>query len=161
MSEPPIIGLGQVLSRLGTAGLKIHLLLDEFEQTAHNPNLGDPFYDALRSLTTRAENVSYIFATRTGLAALQPDHSKASSPFFNIVTTVVLGTLQEYEVHSLIVGYFDRAGLEPSLAERLCSESSFLYDVTGYHPFFLQTLCYHLCTKLVSAHKRWVALPSQ
>jgi hypothetical protein len=92
--------------------------------------------------------MSYIIATRTGLAALQPYHSKASSPFFNIFTTIALGPLQEHEVSLLILDYFARAGLSVPLAEKLCSESAFLYDVTGYHPFFLQTLCYHLCARL-------------
>ena len=132
----------------GTSGFKIHLLLDEFDQVARNANLGDAFYDALRSLPTQAGNISYVIATRTGLAALQPSYDKFSSPFFNIFTQITLPPFNEEEVRSLIFDYFARAGLEFSLAERLCSESPFLYDVTGYHPFFLQTLCYHLCTQL-------------
>ncbi len=138
----------------------IHLLFDEFEQTAGNLNLGDPFYDALRSLPTRAENVSYIIATRTGLAQLQlfdnkmrlarlqSVHKKLSSPLFNIFTNLTLLPLQEDDVYFLIADYFDRAGADISLAEKLCAESSFLYGVTGYHPFFLQMLCYHLWKQL-------------
>lgn len=141
-------GFGRALAQLEESGFKIHLLFDEFDQTARNPNLGDPFYDALRSLPIRAENISYVIASRTGLAALQPVYSKVSSPFFNIFTTIVLAPFREDEVHRLIFDYFARAGLDLSLAERLCAESAFLYDVTGYHPFFLQTLCYHLCAGL-------------
>jgi len=149
--EPELFstGFGRALSYLGTAGFKIHLLLDEFDQTARNSNLGDPFYDALRSLPTRTgECLSYIIATRTGLAALQPVYNKVSSPFFNIFTRVILGPFPEDEAHLLIFDYFSRAGLDISLAEKLCSESSFLNEVTGYHPFFLQMLCYHLCAHL-------------
>jgi outer membrane protein assembly factor BamD (BamD/ComL family) len=150
-SEAPELfgtGLGRALSYLDVSGLKIHLLLDEFEQTLRNPGLGDSFYDALRSLPTRAENISYVIATRTGLAALQPRYNKISSPFFNIFSQITLGPFNEDEAHFLIFSYFARAGLDISLAEKLCTESPFLYDVTGYHPFFLQMLCYHLCASL-------------
>jgi len=140
-------GFGQALSYLDGLGFKVHLLLDEFDYTSYNPDLGDTFYDALRSLTTRTENISYVIATRTGLVALQPT-DKSSSPLFNIFTRITLGPFQEDEVHSLLFDYFARADLDISLAEKLCSESPFLYDVTGYHPFFLQTLCYHLCARL-------------
>jgi len=148
-SEPSITDFGRALSYLGTAGLKIHLLLDEFDQTISNPNLRDSFYDVLRSLPTgRGKSLSYIAATRTGLVALQPVYNKASSPFFNIFTRIILRPFSEDEAHHLIFDYFSRAGLNLSLAEKLCTESSFLRDVTGYHPFFLQTLCYHLCAHL-------------
>jgi len=141
-------GLGRALAHLGDLGVKFHLLFDEFDQSIRNPNLGDSFYDALRSLPTRTENVSYVIATRTGLATLQPVSNKISSPFFNIFTSMTLGPFHEEEVYRLIFDYFARAELDVALAEKLCAESSFLYEVTGYHPFFLQTLCYHLCARL-------------
>jgi len=140
--------LGQVMTHLGGADLKIHLLFDEFDQTARNPNLGDLFYDALRSLPTRAGNISYVIATRTGLAALQPKYDKVSSPLFNIFTALTLWPFEEDEVHELISDYFDQSGLDVSLAEKLYAQSLFLHKVTGYHPYFLQTLCYHLCARL-------------
>jgi hypothetical protein len=141
-------GFGRALSYLDNLGFKIHLLFDEFEQTVRNPNLGDPFYDTLRSLPTRAENISYVIAMRTGLTALQPAYSKISSPLFNMFTRITLCPFQENEVYQLISVYFARAELDTSLAEKLCAEFGFLYRVTGYHPFFLQTLCYHLLLKL-------------
>ncbi len=141
-------GFGRAFAALDDSGVKLHLLFDEFDQTARNPNLGDPFYDALRSLPTRAENISYVIATRTGLTALQPTSSKVSSPLFNIFTQVILSPFREDEVYRLIFDYFARAELDISLADKLCEELPFLYEVTGYHPFFLQTLCYHLCTML-------------
>ncbi len=147
-SDMFVTGFVRALADLDNSGFKIHLLLDEFDQTVRNHNLGDPFYDTLRSLTTRAENISYVIATRTGLANLQPTTNKVSSPFFNIFTNITLSSFQEDEVYRLIFSYFAQANIDISLAEKLCNESAFLYDVTGYHPFFLQTLCYHLCTKL-------------
>lgn len=150
-SKPPelsVTGLADALAYLGTRDFKVHLLFDEFEQTGENPNLGDPFYDALRSLPTRATNTSYVIATRTGLAALQPVYDKASSPLFNIFTTLTLHPFREEEVTQLILDYSARSGLDFSLAEDLRAQSPFLYQMTGYHPFFLQTLCYHLYEQL-------------
>jgi hypothetical protein len=138
----------QAFAYLGDCGFKIHLLFDEFERTALNPSLGDPFYDALRSLSTQTVNISYVIATRVGLAALQPSHGEFRSSLFNIFTNITLGSFQEDEVYRMIFDYFARAGLGLSQAEKLCSESAFLYGITGYHPFFLQTLCYHLCQRL-------------
>jgi hypothetical protein len=143
-----VTSFAEALSGLGDSGLKVHFLFDEFEKTVSNPNLGDPFYDTLRSLTIGARNISYVIATRTGLAALQLNYNKISSPFFNIFTTITLGPFKEHEVNELIADYFARFGLNPALAERLRALSDLLYEVTGYHPFFLQTLCYHLCERL-------------
>ena len=138
---------GRALLRLHHSGFKFHLLFDEFEQTRHNPNLRDPFYNALRSLPVRADNISYVIATRTGLAALQTSHSQISSPFFNIFTTIRLAPFLEDDVRHFIFNYFDQAGLDRPLAEKFCDEIPSLHDVTGYHPFFLQMLCYHLFTQ--------------
>jgi hypothetical protein len=79
--DPPLFGaaFGRGLTQLKGAGFKIHLLFDEFDQTVRNPNLGDSFYDALRSLPTRAGNISYVIASRTRLSSLQPTNNKVSS----------------------------------------------------------------------------------
>lgn len=153
-SEVPglfVTGLQEALAHLDRSGFKFHLLFDEFERTADNPHLGDRFYDALRSLPTRTKNVSYVIATRTGLAELQlksGSYKKISSPFFNIFTTLTLRPFQGDEVIRLILDYLDRSGTDFFLAERLRAQLLFLYEVTGYHPFFLQTLCYHLYERL-------------
>lgn len=136
------------LYQLSNSGLKIHLLFDEFDQTVRNRNLGDTFYDTLRSLPTSTKNLSYVVATREGLSELQTFYAKISSPFFNIFTNATLKPFEKKEVFHLIFEYFARAETDISLAERLCDESSFLYEVTGYHPFFIQTLCCHLYERL-------------
>ncbi len=146
-SAMPATSFGRALAHLGSSDHKIHLLFDEFEQTAENPDLRDIFYDELRSLPQRAGNTSYVIATRTGLATLQPKYNKVSSPFFNIFTTMILHPFEEDQVYHLIFKYLNRSGLG-FVAERLCTQSHFLHEVTGYHPFFLQTLCYHLCERI-------------
>jgi hypothetical protein len=138
----------QAIDYLDSFDFKIHFLFDEFEQTSKNPNLGEPFFHALRSLYSNSGNVSYIIATRTGLGALQPTHTIISSPFFNIFTTTILEPFHADEVEELIFSYFARANRDYILAENLYAEKVFLYKMTGYHPFFLQTLCYHLCKAL-------------
>ncbi|MCP4112348.1 MAG: TIR domain-containing protein [Desulfobacteraceae bacterium] len=149
--EPELFGTGlsKGLYQLYISGFNFHLLFDEFEQTALNPNLGEQFYNTLRGLYQRTENISYVIATRIGLAELQLMNEELppiSSPFFNIFTTVILNPLEKDEVHSLIFDYFEMADLDKSLSEKLWNESSFLFDITGYHPFFLQMLCYHMCS---------------
>ncbi|MGB0383583.1 MAG: AAA family ATPase [Ardenticatenaceae bacterium] len=140
-------GFGSALSDLHMAGFKINLLFDEFDQTADNPNLGDPFYNALRSLPVRGGNLSYVVASRTGLESLQPIYNKVSSPFFNIFTRRVLKPFCEEEVYQFIFYYLAVAELDFFQAEKLCNEVPFLHETTGYHSFFLQLLCYHLCAR--------------
>ncbi len=124
---------------------KIHLLFDEFEQ-AENPELGEPFYTSLHKLLDETENISYVIATHlnacTGLKVLQMDGQASDSGF------IMLSPLQESEVRSLIFGYFSWAGLDTGLAQKLCGDMPFLYDLTGYHPFFLQVYCHHIYRKL-------------
>ncbi len=147
-SESYAGGIGTAL--IGLADYKIHLLFDEFEETVNYPKWKNSFYKALRSLIIRGKNISYVIATRTGLAALQPEYDEFSSPFFNIFTSITLPLFQEDEVRELIFVYFRRAGFNISLAIKLCDDLPFLYDITGYHPFFLQAFCYHLCMELDS-----------
>ncbi len=139
---------GRAFILLEDFDLKIHLLFDDFEYTARNPDLGEPFYDTLYTLPERAENVSYLIATREGLDKLPEVTGKMSSPFFSIFTTEILKPFTEGEVCYLIHDYFNRSGLNIISSEKLCARISFIYDRTGYHPFFVQILCYHLCTGL-------------
>lgn len=148
LPEAPATKFGDALTTLISTDLKIHLLFDEFEQTQKNPELDDAFYDALRSLIIRSRNVSYVIATRTGLAALQSEHTQISSPFFNIFTGITLLPFEEGEVRRMLINYVMRTGAELSLAEKLHAELPFLYEITGYHPFFLQLLCSHLFTQI-------------
>ncbi len=48
----------------------------------------------------------------------------------------------------MIITACEKAELSFTLAEKLCAEISLLYDLTGYHPYFVQSLCYHLCERL-------------
>ncbi len=127
--------------------LKIHLLFDEFEQTNSYPER-EFFYGILRSMPVRATNISYVIATRTGLAELQPGYNEFSSPFSNIFTSLTLKPFKQHEVQNLIFDYFARAELNMSLANKLCDELPFLHEVTGYHPCFLQSYCRYLCARL-------------
>lgn len=138
-------GLLRALKKLG---ISIHLLLDEFEATNHNPNLGPDFYSHLRGLYNESYNLTYVISTRTGLADVelaQPFiRDRFSSPFFNIFITQFLGPLELSDADELINDYIGKNGLDITLAERLLSEMPFLYEHSGFHPFFLQLLCYHL-----------------
>jgi len=136
-----VTNFGKAFNQLEKEGYKFHLLLDEFESTTNLPiEERKRFYDALRSLTTRAENVSYIIATRTGLANLEVNTGKYSSPFFNIFSRKTLPPFKADEVKELIYYYItDRLH-----AAKLYDQLPFLYKVSGYHPCFLNMICYHL-----------------
>ncbi|QTA82740.1 AAA ATPase-like domain-containing protein [Desulfonema limicola] len=131
--------------------LIIHLLFDEFDQIVKNSELeNSTFLDELRSLPSERK-ISYIIATRTGLASLQDDkyfNTKISSPFFNIFTTIILKPLDSDEAKLLIHNYLDSEITDIALAKEICSDIKYLYDITGHHPFFLQSFCFHLIVQL-------------
>ncbi len=118
---------------------KIHFLFDEFDKT-ENPELGESFYKSLLGLHEENKNISYVIATRTGacpaLKILQIDYEQDVPAF------------QENEVHDLIFGYFSPEEERAGLAQRLCDELPSLYELTGYHPFFIQIFCRHLYRRL-------------
>ncbi len=147
-------GLNQIFTEL--ADFKIHLLLDELEGIVGNSNLDEnQFCAKLRGLATSGtRNVSYVITTRISVLEIQYPDDKShaeksfteySSPLFNMLTSLTLTPFHRDETLDLILDYFIRAELDISLAEKLCNELPLLYDITGYHPFFLQAFCYHLC----------------
>ncbi len=146
--ESWFITFDRALMRLATQGFRIHLLLDEFEQMFLNPNFDLDFLHYLRALTS-AGDVSYVTVTRMSLVKLELEKGNdIGSPFSNVFSCMTLPPFKKTEATELICTYFAKTGLDPSLAEKLGSQLSLLYDTTGYHPFFLQMLCHHLYNKL-------------
>ncbi len=116
------------------SGLKLVLLLDEFEVVTQNPNFDAKFFAFLRSLANRY-NVAYITTSRKPLQELCHAKQISDSPFFNIFTTLHLGPFSLDEAMELIRVPSERAGipLEPY--------SDFLMEIAGTLPFFLQIAC--------------------
>jgi hypothetical protein len=134
---------------LEKAGLVVHLLLDEFEQLAQNPGITGAFYQALRRLA-ELHNVSFVIATDISLAEVETPKAVDSSLFSSLFVVDELSLFNKPEVHALVFSYLLRAGIDRSLVETLWSrlESNGLREITGYHPYLLQALCYHLFERL-------------
>jgi signal transduction histidine kinase len=120
--------------QLDAEGLKLIVLLDEFESVTQNPNFDERFYSFLRSLANRY-NVAYVTSSRRPLQQFCYSREISDSPFFNIFSSLHLRGFTEAEARELISAPSEAAGvpLEPY--------ADFLLDVGGRHPFFLQIAC--------------------
>ena len=140
------LGLTQAFEHYRQANLKINLLFDEFDLLVNNREVDDSFFNILRSFVNERDPIlSYVISTRAGLESLQQVTARKSSPFANVFTTYRVGRFTSVEVEQIITNYLSRIPGGEKLADNLLNELSFLYDLTGFHPYFLQNLCYHLC----------------
>ncbi len=142
---PSPTNLRRLLRKLFVHEYRVHLLFDEFEQISDNEYIQRSFYSFLRSLATgQNSSVSYIIASRKPLSEIEP--AMTGSAFFNIFATESLSLFGEKEAYQLILDAFSRSNIENKKEKiRLLRENlRILYDLTGFHPFFLQALCYRL-----------------
>jgi len=130
----------QALQEMHRRGLRVILLLDEFEVMARNPGLDFIFFENLRALADADDvNVAYVTASRVSLVDLCLSRQfPPSSPFFNTFRPIWLGLFNEQDSQHLIEdslckvdAYFPQELLELVL------------EVGGGHPFFLQMAGYH------------------
>jgi len=113
-------------------------LLDEFETIGRNPHLEDLFSN-LRSLVPA---VVYATASQDSLFDLaRVDGSMLSSPFFNVFTEIPLGFLKPEEAEEMVSRLLGIANQERLFTGE---DLRFVFDLGGYHPFFLQLACYSL-----------------
>ncbi|MBN2393688.1 MAG: protein kinase [Anaerolineae bacterium] len=113
-------------------GIRLVLLLDEFELLASNPRLGIDFFLGLRALHIEHE-LTYITVSQRPLIDLEfTEEEIFSSPFFNIFDMVRLGFFSRDESQELIrvAGIFSP------------KDEEFLIDLTGGHPLALQYACH-------------------
>jgi serine/threonine-protein kinase len=117
---------------LRDAGLRLTLLLDEFEILAGNQNLDVDFFLGLRALHTEYA-LTYVTASLHPLMDLPFSQEEVlSSPFPNIFDSVRLGLFTKAEAQALV----RMAGVFSTETEE------FLLDLTGGHPLALQHACY-------------------
>ncbi len=139
-STPTRAAFDVAIRKLNQRGLRVVLMLDDFEQLTLNPLVDLSFYNALRSATGRLRLV-FVTSSRRPLIELTTfDHSKKilSSPFFNIFAQLFLGPLSESEAGSMIRTPMEAAGIAASA--RL---EGFVYQLVGGHPFALQLASSH------------------
>lgn len=128
------------LRRLNQRGLRVVLMLDEFEQLTMNPHVNVNFYNALRSAVGRLGLVFLTSSARPLIELTYFDSSKEilSSPFFNVFAQLFLVLLSETEAGNLIRTPMEAAGIV--VGSRL--EDS-IYQLVGGHPLALQIACFH------------------
>lgn len=140
VSKPTWSAFEVGLRRLNQRGLRVVLMLDEFEQLSMNPQVNVNFYNALRSAAGRLRLVFLTGSARPLVELTYLDRSKKilSSPFFNIFAQLFLGLLSETEAGNLIRTPMEAAGIVVS--SRL---EDFIYQLVGRHPLALQIACFH------------------
>ena len=132
----------RLLRRVERAGLTVVMMLDEFESLATNVEFNASFYGELRSLAGEL-GVVYLTASKRSLYDLTYQHADTlSSPFFNIFSEERLGLMPEHEVNILLQGL--SAKTEGKSFTQ--SETAFLCELAGPHPFFLNIAASYLYT---------------
>jgi hypothetical protein len=137
-AEFDLFDLEDLFETVSEHGLRIVLLLDEFEYVTQNPNFGSDFFGGLRALAIH-HNLSLVPATRRELVDLCHSDEIKGSPFFNIFANVVLRPFSSDEVEELIHGYLDGGGVILTPDER-----GLIHKLGGGHPFFVQMAGYYL-----------------
>jgi tRNA A-37 threonylcarbamoyl transferase component Bud32 len=140
IDQPSRLSFERAIRKLNQRGLRVILLLDEFERLSHNANLDVNFFNALRSAAGRYR---LAFVTGSARPLIQLTYSGKSqeilsSPFFNIFAPHFLGLMPEGEARRLIREPAQAAGsqLPPETED-------FIYDLVGGHPLSLQVACFH------------------
>jgi len=140
VSKPTRSAFEGALRRLNQRGLRVVLMLDEFEQLTLNPQVDVNFYNALRSAAGRLRLVFLTASARPLIELTYSDRSQKilSSPFFNIFAQVFLGLLSETEARNLIRAPMEAGGIMVS-----AQLVEFIYELVGGHPLALQIACFH------------------
>ncbi|GAB4492357.1 MAG: hypothetical protein OHK0031_15390 [Anaerolineales bacterium] len=125
--------LEKIFARLQAAGLRLVLLLDEFDTLLNHPVLNkSEFYSGLRSLASRYESLTLVIASRQPLEELNASTQQFSlmgSPYFNFMSQITLGALTDKEAADLL-----------RRADCFSAEDrGYLLFVAGTHPYLLQS----------------------
>ncbi len=133
-AEPSYAAFRSLLELVESRGLKLCLMMDEFDAVTSNRAFGPDFYAFLRSMANNYP-LAYLTASKTELQRLCYSQEISDSPFFNIFSNLYLKPFPEVEALRLIE--------EPSKSQGLplapyCRE---IIDMAGHFPFFLQMAC--------------------
>ena len=138
-ARPSRLAFERALRKLNQRGLRVVLLLDEFERLSTNANLDVNFFNALRSAAGRYQ-LAYITASARPLIQLtysDKPQQILSSPFFNIFAPLFLGFLAETDARQLIQRPSSAAGVLIA-----ASLEDYIYVYAGGHPLALQVTCF-------------------
>jgi hypothetical protein len=140
IANPTRINFEGAVRRLNQRGVRVVLILDQFEGLSVNPHLDMKFFNGLRSAAGRYQ---LVFLTASARPLSELTHSDRpneilSSPFFNIFALLSVGLLKEEESRALIRAPLQAVGIPvtPALED-------FVYELVGGHPLGLQAACLH------------------
>ncbi len=134
-NQPPTYeNVRKLVVELERRGMKLVLLLDEFEALTQSRNFSVEFFNFLRSLPNN-HPVSFILTSARELHELCHSREIAGSPFFNIFHRLSLGCFLPEEARELIDRPSRAAGHPLELY------TAFIIRMAGYFPFFLQLGC--------------------
>lgn len=145
LQNPPeeygtVRGFPSFLEEACAKNLKLVLCCDEFESL--DPQKGfecdNGFFSFLRAMSD-GYGLTMVTSSRIPLHELCLEGNLPTSPLWNVFDNFPLGLMTEDEMLSLIKEPFARSGI--SLTK---DETSFISDLAGPHPFFLQMACYYL-----------------
>ena len=139
-TNPSRLSFERAIRKLNQRGLRVVLVMDEFERLSTNPALDVNFFNALRSAAGRFQ-LAYITASAQPLIQLTYSNRTQeilSSPFFNIFAPVQVGLLPAGEARQLIRQPAADAG-QPFAVET----EDFIYQYCGGYPLGLQIGCFH------------------
>lgn len=138
--EADAVPYGQFVARLrelAAQGLRLILVLDEFELIAANAHFGPALFNHLRGLAAQFP-LQFVTASCEPLGRLTFAHRDTlSSPFFNIFAPARLTLLVEPAARALLITLSTRHD-RPFEAETV----DFLLAEVGPHPLFLQIAGY-------------------
>jgi hypothetical protein len=140
MARPNRLAFERAVRRLNQRGLRVVLMLDEFERLSTNPNLDVNFFNALRSAAGRYQLV-YLTASARPLIQLTYSNqaqSILSSPFFNIFAPLFLELFPQ-EIARQLISQPSAASGQPFSAEM----QDFIINFAGGHPLALQVACFY------------------
>jgi class 3 adenylate cyclase len=124
-------GMRTLCESVAAEGMRLVLLLDEFEAVTKNGAIGPELYSFLRSLVG-AFPLSFITASGRDLKEMCARREISDSPFFNVFSTQTLGLLTAEEAGALI--------REPSAARGIPLEpvGRSILSMGGRYPCILQ-----------------------
>ena len=138
--EKPLTNLQlmMIFTQFKRAGIKLVLLLDEFDALTRNPSIGPDFYASLRSLSLH-QPLALVTASYTDLTQTTAVEAVRTSPFFNIFHTIYLRLLSESAVRQLLNDHLQNTGVSFT-----ATETDQLLTWAGFHPFYLKLAAHSL-----------------
>jgi hypothetical protein len=130
-------GLFEVLGRVG---IRVVLLIDEFDVLLHHPNFNKAeFFGALRALAIQTDGLAIVTSSRLSVSEMNRRSlaiNPLGSPFFNNLIEVRLSSLRPSEIDQLIDQALANAGVRFTAKER-----AYIARISGRHPFLVQVAC--------------------